>query len=102
MGQLLRLAQVRLPTLQLSRQQFLLGDIHRGAEKPLEDLAFDNGNADATNVSLLAVGANNSLFHIATRMFRMHSLYGVSHRVAILWVNGGQILLKGWGCPLRN
>src|ERR1700751_6162509 len=24
----------------------------------------------------------------------MHSLYGVSHKIAVLWVNGGQILFK--------
>src|SRR6266849_3095027 len=35
-GQLLRLGQVRLSPLQLPGQHFLLGDIHRGAEKPLK------------------------------------------------------------------
>jgi hypothetical protein len=80
MGQLLRFGQVRLPTLQLLGQQFLLGDIDRGAEKPLKGFAFNNGNSDAANVALLSVGANNSLFHIAARAFRMHSPYGVSHK----------------------
>ena len=89
MGQLLRLSQVRLLALQLLVQQFLLGDIDRGAEKPLQDFASNNGNSDAANVALLTVGANNSLFHIAANAFRMHSLYGVSHKVAVLWVNGG-------------
>src|SRR5258708_4459762 len=93
-GQLLRLGQVRLPKLQLPGQQFLLGDIDRGAEEPLKDSAFNHGNSDAANVALLAVGANNSLFYIAARTFRMHSFYGVSHKVAVLWVNGGQILFK--------
>ena len=62
MSQLLRFGQVRLPTLQLLCQQFLLGDIDRGTKKPLKDFAFNNGNTYAANVALLAVGANNSSF----------------------------------------
>ena len=50
-GQLLRLGKVRLLPLQLLGQQFLLGDIDRGAEKPLKDFAFNNGNSDAANVA---------------------------------------------------
>ena len=48
--------QVRLLTLQLLGHQFLLGNIHRGAEKSLKDFAFNNGNSDAANVALFAVG----------------------------------------------
>src|ERR1700690_2410568 len=92
---------MRLPTFQLLGEQLLLGDIDRGAEKPLENLAFSNGNSHAANVAKLAVGANNSLFHIAATAFRTHSLYGVSHKVAVLRVNGGQILLKYWRSLLR-
>src|ERR1700690_1748919 len=101
MGQPLRLGQVRLVTLQLLGQQFLLGDIDRGAQKPLEDFAFNNRNSDAANVTLHAVRANNSLCHVAARMFRTHSLYGVSHKTAVLWVNGCQILLKCGGSLVR-
>src|SRR6266702_6365695 len=101
MGQLLRLGQVRLPALQLLSQQFLLGDINRGAEKPLQDFAFNNGNSDTANIALLAIGSNNSLFYIAARAFRMHSPDGLSHEVAVCWVNGGQILLQCWDSLLR-
>src|SRR5882724_8608344 len=100
-GQLLRLGQVRLPKLQLPGQQFLLGDIDRGAEEPLKDFAFNHGNSDAANVALLAVGANNSFFYIAARAFRMHSPDCLSHEVAVCWVHSGQILLKCWGSLLR-
>src|SRR5258706_10434202 len=31
----------------------------------------------------------------------MHPLYGVSHKIAVLWVYGGQILFKGWSSLLR-
>src|SRR5258708_5192200 len=101
MSQLLRLGQVRLLALQFLCQQLLFGDIHCGAEKPLEEFAFNNGNSDAANVALLAVGANNSLFDIAARAFRLHSHYGVSHEIAVLWVNGSQILFKCRGSLLR-
>src|SRR5260370_29339953 len=101
MGQLLRLGQVRLSTLQLLGQQFLLGDIDRSAEKSLEDFGFNNWNSDAANVAYLAVGANNSFFYIATRAFRVHSFYGVSHKVSVVWMNGGQILFKCRGSLLR-
>ena len=101
MGQPLRFGKVCLSPLQLLGQQFLLGDIDRGAEKSLKDFAFNNGNSDAANVALLSVRANNSLFYIAATAFRMHSLYGVSHKVAVLWVHGGQILFKCWGSLLR-
>src|SRR5437764_7639597 len=97
MRQLLGLGQVRLPTLQLLGQQFLLGDIHGCAEKPLKEFAFNKGNSDAANVASLAVGAHNPLLDIASTAFRMHSLYSVSHKLAVLWVNGGQILFKCWG-----
>src|ERR1700674_4394745 len=59
-GEPLRFGKVCLPALQLLGQQFLLGDIDRGTEKPLEDFAVNNGNSDAANVAQLAVGANNS------------------------------------------
>src|SRR5580704_8070141 len=50
-GEFLRLSQVRLPTLQLLGQQFLLGDIDRRTEKPFEDFAFNHGNSNAANVA---------------------------------------------------
>src|ERR1700688_2810641 len=51
--QLLRLSKVCLSALQLLGQQFLLGDIDCGAEKPLQDFAFNHGDSDAPNVALL-------------------------------------------------
>src|SRR5580698_797782 len=51
MSQLLRFRQVRLLALQLLGQKLLLGDIDRGAEKPLEDFTFKNWDSDAANVA---------------------------------------------------
>src|ERR1700677_910194 len=100
-GEPLCLGKVGLPPLQLPGQQFLFGDIHCGAKKALEQLAFDHGNSDATNVAKLAVGANNSFLYVATGMFCDHSLYGVSHKIAIMRVKGGEILVQCWRSRLR-
>src|SRR5580693_9998684 len=87
--QLLRLGQVCLPTLQLLCQEFLLCDIHGGANKPLKDFAFNHGNTDTANVALLAVGSNNSFCYIAATMFRMHCFDGFRDGFAVLRMKRG-------------
>src|ERR1700722_2211463 len=89
MSQLLRFAQVCSLVLQLLGEKFLLRDIDRGAKEPFENFALNNGNSDASNVALPSVRANNSFCYIAARAFRIHCFYGVSHGVAVLWVNSG-------------
>jgi hypothetical protein len=68
---------------ELPGQQFLLGDIHCAAEKPLQELVFNNGNTNAADVAYFAVRSNNSLFHAAAAAFSMHSSYGPSHEVPL-------------------
>src|ERR1700731_1991711 len=97
----LRLRQVRLAALQLVSQLLLLGHIHGGAKKPFENPLVEDWNTNASNIANRAVRSNDPLLCVATGTLLTHPLYGLCHEVAVLRMNGGQILLERRGSLLR-
>src|SRR5258708_3876067 len=97
----LRLRQVRLAALQLLRQLLLLGHIHGGAKKPFENPVVEDGNTNPSNMANRAARSNDPLLCVATGTLLTHPLYGLCHEVAVLRMNGGQILLERRGSLLR-
>src|SRR5579864_8516571 len=93
--------QVRLAALQLLSQLFLLGHIHGGSKKPFENPVVEDWNTNASNIANRTVRSNDPLLYVATGTLRTHPLYGICHEVAVLRVNGGQVLLERRGFRLR-
>src|SRR5712691_9371143 len=100
-AQPLRFRQVRFAALQILSQLLLLGHIHGGSKKPFENPVVEDWNANATNIANRAVRSNDPLLYVATGTLLTHPLYGLCHEIAVLRVNGGQILLERRGSLLR-
>src|SRR5260370_27577484 len=100
-AQPLRFRQVRFAALQIQGQLLLLGHIHGGSKKPFENPVVEDWNANATNIANRAVWSNDPLLCVAAGTLLTHPLYGLCHEVAVLRVNGGQVLLESGGSLLR-
>src|ERR1700688_3347482 len=101
LAQPLSLRQVRFPALQLLSRLLLLGHIHGGSKKPFKDPVVEDWNANATDIANRAIWSNDPLLYVATGTLLTHPLYGLCHEVAVLRVNGGQVLLERRGSLLR-
>src|SRR5580698_7240003 len=93
-SQPLRFREVCLFASQLLRQQLLLGDVHRGAAVSLKHSIFSDWNADAPDVSNLAIGAHYPVRDIAAAMLLMEFLHCCCQRGLVLGMNRTQELLK--------
>src|SRR4029077_3816974 len=60
-GKALRFRKVCLFPPQFLCQQLLLGDVHCGTNKSLENSLFHDGESHGANIAQLPVGSNNSL-----------------------------------------
>src|SRR5439155_26671717 len=93
--------QVGFTALQLLSQLFLLSYIHSDAKKPFENPVVEDWNTNASNIANRAVRSNDPLLCVATGTLLTHPLYGLCHEVAVLRMNGGQILIERRGSLLR-
>src|ERR1700741_4959555 len=93
--------QVRFAALQLLSQLLLFGHIHGGSKKPFENPVLEDWNTNASNIANRAVRSNDPLLYVATGTLLTYPLYGLCHEVAVLRVNGGQVLLDRRGSLLR-
>src|ERR1700730_10637995 len=96
----LRFRQVRFAALQLLSQLLLVGHIHGGSKKPFENPVVEDWNTNAANIANRAVRSNEPLLYVGTGTLLTHPLYGLCHEVAVLRVNGGQVLLQRRGSLL--
>src|SRR5689334_10344965 len=95
------LRQVRLAALQLLSQLLLLRHIHGGSKKPFENPVVKDWNTNASNIANRAVWSNDPFLYVATGTLLTHPLYRLCHEVAVLRVNGGQVLLERGGSLLQ-
>src|SRR5580693_4685056 len=93
-SQPLRFREVCLFPPQFLRQQLLLGDVHRGAAVSLKHSIFYDWNADAPDISNLAIGTNDPVRNIAAAMLLMQLLHCCCQRGLVLGMNRAQELLK--------
>src|SRR5579864_5506311 len=87
-SQPLRFREVCLFPPQLLRQQLLLGDVHRGAAVSLKHSIFYDWNADAPDVSNLAIGTNYPVRDIAAAVLLMQLLHCCCQRGLVLGIVG--------------
>src|SRR5580704_9068911 len=86
---------------QFLRQQFLLRNVHRSADEPLEDSLFNDGNRYRAQVAQLSVGPNNPLDLVEATVFLEHEFDGFSDGGAVRRICGSQVLFDRWGPVLR-
>src|SRR5262249_26781862 len=86
------LLELRLTLAQRLRQLLLLGDIDPGPQQPLEDVAVDHRQADATNMTNHAVGAHDPFREVNAAPIRQHRLNLVRHEISVFGVDERQIL----------
>src|ERR1700722_2451672 len=72
MGQSLRFRKVCLFPSQRLRQQFLLRDVHRSADEPLEDSQLDHGCRHRAKVAQLPPRSNDSYDLVEAEMILSH------------------------------
>src|ERR1700732_322564 len=72
----------------------MLGDVHRGAAVSLKHPIFYDWNADAPDVSNLAIGTNYPVRNIAAAVLLMQLLHCCCQRGLVLGMNRTQEQLK--------
>src|SRR5579862_2819640 len=101
MSQALRFRKVCPLPSQFLRQQFLLRDVHRGADEALEDALFNDGNRHRAKIAQLSVGPNNPLDLVEATVFLQHEFDGFSDGSAVLRMYETQVLLDRRGPVFR-
>src|SRR5246127_4764969 len=90
----LRICEIRLLPSQFLRQQLLVRNINCGAAVSLKHSIFYDWNADAPDVSNLAIGTNYPVRNIAVAVLLMQLLHCCCQRGLVLGMNRTQELLK--------
>src|SRR5579863_8684836 len=93
-GEALRFGEICLFASQLLRQQLLLSHVHRGAAVSLKHSIFNDWNADAPDVSNLAIGTNYPVRNIAVAVLLMQLLHCCCQRGLVLGMNRTQELMR--------